>query len=156
MKGELTVDRARLEDVEEMKALLDDYARSGDLLARSRLALYENIRDFVVARSDGTLVGLSALHICWIDLGEVRSLAVRRDLLRRGIGKALVDRCLADAADLGLRRVFALTYQPEFFRALGFDEADKSELPHKVWQECIHCVKFPECDEIAVMREVVV
>lgn len=156
MKGELTVDRARLEDVEEMKALLDDYARSGDLLARSRLALYENIRDFVVARSDGTLVGLSALHICWIDLGEVRSLAVRRDLLRRGIGKALVDRCLADAADLGLRRVFALTYQPEFFRALGFDEVDKSELPHKVWQECIHCVKFPECDEIAVMREVVV
>ncbi len=149
-----TVDRARLEDVEEMKAILDDYAQSGDLLARSRLALYESIRDFVVARSNGRIVGLSALHICWIDLGEVRSLAVRRDLLRQGIGRILVKRCLEDAAYFGLRRVFALTYQPEFFQSLGFHEVDKSELPHKVWQECIHCVKFPECDEIAVMREV--
>lgn len=149
----LTVDRACLADVEAMKALLDDFARSGDLLARSRLDLYENIRDFVVARSNGEIIGLSALHICWIDLAEVRSLAVKREIQRQGIGRLLVERCLQDAAELGLKRVFALTYQPVFFGALGFREVEKSELPHKVWQECIHCVKFPDCDEIAVMRE---
>jgi len=148
----VTVERARLADVEAMKALLDDFARSGDLLARSRLDLYEHIRDFVVARRDGEIVGLSALHISWIDLAEVRSLAVKRDLQRRGIGRVLVEHCLQEAAELGLERVFALTYQPEFFGTLGFGEVDKSQLPHKVWQECVHCVKFPDCDEIAVIR----
>jgi len=149
----VNVERARLEDVEAMKALLDDFARSGDLLARSRLDLYENIRDFVVARRDGEILGLSALHISWIDLAEVRSLAVKRELQRQGIGRLLVERCLADAVELGLHRVFALTYQPVFFGTLGFHEVDKGELPHKVWQACIHCVKFPDCDEIAVMRD---
>lgn len=148
----LAVERARLDDVEAMKALLDDFARSGDLLARSRLDLYESIRDFVVAREGGELLGLSALRICWIDLAEVRSLAVRRDCQRRGIGRLLVERCLEDARDLGLARVFALTYRPHFFQTLGFHEVEKSTLPHKVWQDCIHCVKFPDCDETAVMR----
>lgn len=149
----VTLERARLADVEVMKALLDDFARSGDLLARSRLDLYEHIRDFVVARLEGEIVGLSALHISWIDLAEVRSLAVKRDLQRRGIGRILVEHCLREAAELGLKRVFALTYQPEFFGTLGFHAVDKSALPHKVWQECVHCVKFPDCDEIAVIRD---
>ncbi len=150
----VAVERARLGDVEAMKGILDEFAREGILLARSRLDLYENIRDFVVARSGGEIVGLAALHVCWIDLGEVRSLAVRRDLQGRGIGRLLVDACLAEARELGLRRVFALTYVPEFFNRMGFHEVEKSELPHKVWQDCLHCVKFPECDETAVMREV--
>lgn len=153
-KPHLDLSRARLEDVEDMKALLDDFAKAGDLLARSRLSLYETIRDFVVLREEGQVVGLSALHICWIDLAEVRSLAVRRDRQGRGYGRLLVERCLADARDLGLKRVFALTYRPDFFGALGFRRVDKSELPHKVWQDCVHCAKFPECDEIAVMREI--
>ncbi|MDW7711412.1 MAG: N-acetyltransferase [Deferrisomatales bacterium] len=148
-----TVERARLQDVEAMKGILDDFARSGDLLARSRLDLYESIRDFVVAREGGELVGLSALRICWIDLAEVRSLAVRRDRQRRGIGRVLVERCLQEAQELGLARVFALTYRPHFFQTLSFHEVEKSTLPHKVWQDCVHCVKFPECDETAVMRD---
>ncbi len=151
----ITVERARLEDVEAMKSILDDYARTGDLLARSRLSLYEGIRDFVVARDDrGEILGLSALHICWIDLGEVRSLAVKRDVQGRGIGARLVESCLADAEGLGLKQVFALTYRPGFFASLGFREIEKSELPHKVWQDCINCAKFPDCDETAVLREV--
>lgn len=147
------VERAKLADVEAMKVLLDDFARAGDLLARSRLNLYESIRDFVVARLGDEIVGLSALRISWIDLGEVRSLAVRRDLQGQGIGKALVERCLADARELGLQRVFALTYRPEFFATLGFAEVEKAQLPHKVWQDCVHCVKFPDCDEVAVMLQ---
>lgn len=150
----LEIAPARLQDVEAMKVILDDYAREGVVLARSRLDLYENIRDFVVAWRDGEIVGLSALHICWIDLGEVRSLAVRRDLQGQGIGRALVDACLAEARRLGLRRVFALTYRPGFFAKLGFGEVEKSQLPHKVWQDCLNCVNFPDCDEVAVMREV--
>jgi len=149
----LVVERARLGDVEEMKGILDEFAREGVLLARSRLDLYETIRDFVVAREQGELVGLAALHICWIDLAEVRSLAVRKDLQGRGIGRRLVEACLDEARRLGLRRVFALTYRPGFFARLGFREVEKSELPHKVWQDCIHCVHFPECDEVAVMRD---
>ncbi len=149
----VSVERARLEDVEAMKSILDDFARAGDLLPRSRLDLYENIRDFVVARAEGRIVGLSALHICWIDLAEVRSLAVRREHQRHGVGRTLVERCLEEARDLGLRKVFALTYRPGFFSALGFREVDKAELPHKVWQDCVHCSKFPECDEVAVMQE---
>ncbi len=149
----VVVERARLADVEAMKALLDDFARAGDLLARSRLNLYESIRDFVVARRAGEVVGLSALRISWSDLGEVRSLAVRRDLQGQGIGKALVEQNLADARDLGLQRVFALTYRPGFFATLGFAEVEKAQLPHKVWQDCVHCVKFPDCDEVAVMLE---
>ncbi len=154
MNPEILVERARLADVEAIKALLDDYARSEELLARSRLDLYESIRDFVVARAGAEVVGVSALHVCWIDLGEVRSLAVKRDLQRHGVGRQLVERCHQDAVQLGLRKVFALTYQPGFFAKLGYAVVEKSELPHKVWQVCLNCVKFPECDEIAVMREV--
>ncbi len=144
---------ARLEDVEGIKALLDDFARTGDLLARSRLALYESVRDFVVAKEGDEVVGAAALHICWIDLGEIRSVAVRRDRQRLGLGSRLVEKCLQDARDLGLQRVFALTYRPDFFQSLAFRIVDKGELPHKVWQDCINSPKFPECDEIAVIRE---
>ena len=152
-KPNVRIARARLEDVEGMKALLDDFAKSGDLLARSRLSLYETIRDFYVLKEGNEVVGLSALHVCWIDLAEVRSLAVRRDRHGQGLGRLLVERCLEDARDLGLSRVFALTYRPDFFATLGFRRVDKSELPHKVWQDCVHCAKFPDCDEVAVMRE---
>ncbi|WP_281173759.1 N-acetyltransferase [Deferrisoma camini] len=149
----ITVVPARLQDVEAMKAILDDYAREGVVLSRSRLDLYENLRDFVVAWRGDEIVGLSALHICWVDLGEVRSLAVRRDLQGRGIGRRLVEACLEQARCLGLRRLFALTYRPGFFAKMGFHEVEKSQLPHKVWKDCLHCSKFPECDEVAVMRE---
>jgi len=151
--SEIVIERARLSDVEAMKKILDDYAASGDLLARSRLALYECVRDFFVARRGDELVGLGALHVCWADLGEVRSLAVRRDLQGSGVGRALVDRCLADALGLGLRQVFTLTYRPGFFQKLGFEEVDKSRLPHKVWQDCVNCSKFPDCDEVAMLHE---
>ncbi len=152
--NEITIERARLSDVEAMKKILDDYAASGDLLARSRLSLYECIRDFFVARRAGVLVGLGALHVCWADLGEVRSLAVQRELQGGGVGRALVESCLADAAELGLRQVFSLTYRPGFFCKLGFGEVDKAQLPHKVWQDCVNCSKFPDCDEVAMLHEV--
>ena len=61
--------------------------------------------------------------------------------------------CLKESRGLGVKRVFALTYQPEFFEKFGFKIVDKAVLPHKIWAECLRCVKFPDCDEIAMVKE---
>lgn len=137
-----------------MKAVLDVFAQKGELLSRSRLDLYGNIRDFFVARQDGEVIGLAAVHILWFDLVEIRSLAVREDKQGLGAGRLLVERCLLDARELGIKKVFALTYRAGFFKKIGFHEVDKAELPHKVWLDCIHCPQFPNCNEVPVMREV--
>ncbi|GAB6082473.1 hypothetical protein JCM30471_13870 [Desulfuromonas carbonis] len=109
--------------------------------------IYENIRDFYVFEENGETVGTVCLHICWEDLAEVRSLAVSADCEGRGLGRELVEACLVEARDLGMKRVFALTYKPVFFAKLGFHEIEKSELPQKIWGDCMKCAKFPECDE---------
>jgi amino-acid N-acetyltransferase len=87
----------------------------------------------------------------WEDLAEIRSLAVDKNYQDRGIGKNLVKQCLKEAKALGLKRVFALTYHPEFFKKLGFKDTDKASLPQKIWGDCLRCPKFPECDENAVI-----
>ena len=96
------------------------------------------------------MVGTAALNICWEDLAELRSLAVHPDFNGRGAGRELVSACLAEARLLGLRRVFALTYKQAFFEKLGFTVIEKSQLPHKIWGDCMKCAKFPDCDEIAL------
>jgi amino-acid N-acetyltransferase len=85
-------------------------------------------------------------------LAEIRSLAVAEEYQKQGIGKELVLSCLKEAEDLGIDRVFALTNSPEFFKKLGFEEVAKNELPQKVWADCIRCSKFPDCDEVAVLK----
>ncbi len=141
---------ARIDDVREIHSLLQHFAGKGVLLGRSISSLYDQLRDFVVYDDDG-IVGVCALHICWEDLAEIRSLAVREDAQKRGIGGKLVRSCLEDAQGFGLNRVFTLTYQQEFFRSLGFDNIDKGKLPHKIWSDCINCPHFPDCDEEAMM-----
>lgn len=146
--------RPKLVDVDKMKKILDVFAGRGELLARSRMDFYEKIRDFHIASLDGEIVGLSALHVLWEDLAEVRSLAVTDEAQGKGIGGALVARCMADAKELGIAKVFTLTYRPGFFERHGFREVDKSELPHKVWKACLDCVQFPDCNEVAMIRVV--
>ncbi len=141
---------ARIPDARIIHQLLLTYAKEGQLLGRSLAAIYDSIRDFYVYEEDGTILGIGALAICWEDLAEVRSLAVVPGQHGKGIGRKIVERCLQEAKDLGLQRVFALTYQPEFFQKLGFAEIDKAQLPQKVWGDCINCVKFPDCDEFAL------
>ncbi|HIE32433.1 MAG TPA: GNAT family N-acetyltransferase, partial [Thermodesulfobacteriaceae bacterium] len=87
------------------------------------------------------------------DLGEIRSLVVSEEFHGTGIGAELVKACLSEARDLGLSRVFVLTVAPGFFEKLGFKLIEKSELPHKVWGDCIRCPKFPECDEVAMVKD---
>ncbi|PLX81821.1 MAG: GNAT family N-acetyltransferase [Desulfuromonas sp.] len=145
--------KARIPDARAIHKLLVDYARDGLMLPRSLPELFEFIRDFYVFEEDGVVLGTVCLHICWEDLAEVRSLAVAPDSGSRGIGRQLVEICLDEARQLGLKRVFALTYKPGFFEKLGFGLIEKSELPHKIWGDCMKCAKFPECDEIAMSIE---
>lgn len=152
--ADFTIERPHLKDVDRMKKILDVFAAKGELLARSRMDFYEKIRDFYVARIDGEIVGVCALHVLWEDLAEVRSLAVSEDAQKGGIGSKLVEKCMDDARELGIEKVFTLTYRPGFFERNGFAEVDKSQLPHKVWKACLDCVHFPDCNEIAMIRKV--
>jgi len=151
---EIKIGPAVLKDVGEMKKILDVFAAGGELLSRSRMDMYEKIRDFTVARIDGRIVGLSALHFLWEDLAEVRSLAVVNEMQGHGVGGLLVENCIEQARRIGVGKVFSLTYRPGFFEKHGFREVDKSELPHKVWKACLDCVHFPDCNEIAMIREI--
>lgn len=134
-----------------MQRLINDFARREEMLPRSLNELYENIRDFYICEDKGEIIGLCALHILWEDLAEIRSLAVKREFQRKGIGMRLLKRCLQEAKRLGIRRVFALTYFPDFFQKAGFRRVEKSQLPQKIWGDCLRCPKFPECDEDAVI-----
>ena len=141
---------ARIQDARPIHQLLLIYANDGQLLGRSLADIYAAIRSFYVYEENGEILGIGALAIFWEDLAEVRSLAVAAGQQGKGIGRKIVESCLNEAAELGIKRVFALTYQPDFFKKLGFYDIEKSELPQKVWGDCIHCVKFPNCDELAV------
>lgn len=142
--------KAILQDARQIHQLLLTYAKDGIVLSRSLMEIFESIRDFYVFVDDERVVGAAALNICWEDLAEVRSLVVKQDCSGRGIGRHLVEACISEARQLGIGRVFALTYQQEFFEKLGFRVIEKSELPQKIWGDCIKCAKFPECDEIAM------
>ena len=143
--------KAVITDIKQVQKLVNEYAKREEMLPRALNELYESIRDFFVYDDGGKILGVCALRILWEDLAEVRSLAVLKEHQRAGIGKALVKKCLKEARDLGIRRVFALTYQPDFFKKIGFMDTDKSKLPQKIWGDCLKCHKFPECDENAVI-----
>jgi len=147
----LAVRKAKITDVKTIHRLVNEFAKKGEMIPRSLNDLYENIRDIFVYEDRGEIKGVCALHILWEDLAEVRSLSVRLDVQGIGIGKKLVTTCIKEAKMLGIKRLFALTYHPEFFEKMGFVVTDKSKLPQKIWGECLRCPKFPECDESAVI-----
>lgn len=148
------VRRARVADAGEIQRLITPFADRDEMLHRPLGEIFENIRDFyVVEEETGALAGCGALHVVWSHLAEIKSLAVSEQRQGRGHGKKIVHACIEEARTLGLETVFALTYKPEFFTRLGFRIVDKSHLPHKVWNECIRCPKFPGCGEIAVVYD---
>ncbi|HTE18650.1 MAG TPA: N-acetyltransferase [Armatimonadota bacterium] len=148
------VRRARVADAGDIQRLITTFAERDEMLHRPLGEIYENIRDFYVAEDDaGNVVGCGGLHVCWSHLAEIKSLAVDEGQQGRGYGKRIVSACIDEARELGLKQVFALTYRPEFFARLGFRVVDKATLPHKVWNECIRCPKFPACGEIAVVYD---
>lgn len=146
----MIVRKARLTDVEEMHQIVNNYADKGMMLSRPRSMLYEYIRDFVVAEENDEILGVGALHIMWGDLAEIRALAVKEDYSNQGIGRKIVEFALEEAKALGIPKIFTLTYQPGFFKKIGFSEVSKENMPQKVWRECINCPKFPNCDEVCL------
>jgi len=148
--------KAVIEDVKTIHQVLSRYGEQGLLLARPLSELYDHLRDYFVLVSDDReqkILGTCALGICWEDLAEIRSLAVVEDQQRRKFATQLVEACLNEARSLGIKRVFALTYVEGFFARMGFRTVEKSELPHKVWADCLKCPKFPSCDETAMVLD---
>jgi len=149
-----SIRKARIEDVPTIAALVKVFADQNLLLPRSEASLYPCVRDFFVGVDDaGQVVACGALAIISDGLAEVRTLAVSHDRQGTGLGRRLVEAALEEARDLRMAKVFALTRAPEFFERLGFVRTDMQSLPQKVWKDCIHCPLFPDCDEIALIRE---
>ena len=146
--------KAKVKDINSIKALLDIYVARGIMLQRTKSEICEHLRGFSVYMDDSKseILGICALHIWWLDLGEIRSLAVRPEFCHQGIGTSLVLNSLDEANSLGLSRVFALTVAKGFFENLGFTEIDKQQLPQKIWNDCTKCPKFPDCDERALIK----
>lgn len=145
--------RARPTDARAIVQLINHYSAKGVMLPRPYAQIVEKIRDFVVAIEEGSgkLKGIVALHVVGEDLAEIRSLAVDEMSQGKGIGRKMLEVCLKDAKELQLQRVFALTYQTDFFNKLGFSKVEKLTLPQKIWGDCVHCAKFSDCDEIAML-----
>ena len=144
--------KARIEDIKQIQGLVNFFAKQNIMLPRSLNELYENIRDFWVAEEHKKIIGCAALHISWDDLAEIKSVAVAKNKQGKGIGKSLVLTCLDEAKEMGAKKVFVLTYKPGYFKKFGFKKVKTSSLPHKIWAECINCCKFPDCQEIALLK----
>lgn len=145
--------KATVADVDAMKHLINTYAKQELMLARSLSELYESIRNFYVFEDNGNIIGCCGLQVVWEDCAEILSIAVIPEYTKRGIGSKLLSACLEEGNALGVTKVFTLTYVPEFFEKKGFKQIEKSVLPHKIWSGCIKCPKFPDCDEISLMKK---
>ncbi len=146
--------KANIEDIKSIHALLKYYGVRGDLLPRPLSRLYDHLRDFNVCEDPetGRIIGCCALQFCWEDLAEIRSLAVAEAHMGTKIGTELLEAAFLEARSYKIKKLFTLTYRADFFKKFGFIMIDKSELPIKIWADCIHCVKFPDCDETAMLK----
>ena len=143
---------AKTADAQAICDLVNYYAERGLMLHRSLESVYDSLREFHVAEdAGGRLVGCVAVDVFWADLAEVKSLVVATDSRGAGVGPALLQAAIEDARALGVRRLFALTYETAFFEKRGFAVIDRDTLPEKVWRECLSCPKADACDEVAMM-----
>ena len=132
------VRRARTSDVPLIQALVEPLVQKRILLGKDRVVFYEAVQEFKVAEdSDGNLVGCGALHVMWEDLGEVRTLAVADEWLHRGVGHAILDRIEEDALELGLSRLFCLTFETKFFGRHGFEAIGEDIVAPDVYAELL-------------------
>jgi amino-acid N-acetyltransferase len=155
--GAVRVRAARAEDVPAIFENIGYWAAQGKMLVRPMQSIFENLRDFFVAEVDtasgATFAGNGALHVLWGDIAEVRALAVAPDVQAKGVGRALVAACEAEARRIGIPTLFAWTYSVEFFEKCGFTLIDKTrELHPRVWSECLRCPFFVGCNENGMIK----
>ncbi len=146
----ITVRPAVLDDADAVYQLIAEAACTTSVLPRSRENVIQKIRNFFVLECEGRIIGCGALSLFTRTLAEIKSLVVAADWRGRGIGARLVAGLVDEAARLGVRRLFALTDSPRFFARCGFRPVSKATLPHKVWNECVFCPKFLNCQEEAM------
>jgi amino-acid N-acetyltransferase len=150
----MNIRNAKTSDAEAISRLISYYAELDRMLFCPVSDVYEKLQVFHVAEDAGVIVGCCALQVVWSDLAEIKSLAVVKDRVGTGVGRALVEAAVAKARELGVRRVFTLTLEPAFFEKVGFGRVDVDSLPMKVWSDCAKCSKQDHCDEKALVREV--
>ncbi len=152
LKSAPIIRKATLKDVPRIRALVNHFASEGRMLPLSLNQIYEHLRDFWVIDDKNSVVACAALKVIWKDLGEIRSLAVSPKRQKSGYGRFLIDKAVDEARALKIKKLFALTYVPDFFRKMGFVQTSKGKLPHKIWLDCINCPKFPRCDEVCLIK----
>ncbi|MCL2388878.1 MAG: N-acetyltransferase [Elusimicrobia bacterium] len=143
---------AKVTDVKNIHVLVEEHANRKEMLHRSLNSIYENIQEYIVAEAKGEIIACGALHVSWEDLAEIKALAVSDGYKRRGIGKKIVTRLEKNAKALEVKKVFALSFKPAFFKKLKYKIIPKEALPHKIWSECIHCYMFPNCGEVPLLK----
>jgi amino-acid N-acetyltransferase len=151
----MEIRKALTKDAIQIHALVNGFARQEQMLPRTLLSVYENIRDFYVAAEGDRVLGCSGLHFTWGDMAEVRSLAVDENAGKKGLGRALVEANIAEAREHQLIQVYAFTYVTGFFEKLGFRVVAHDSMPRKVWMDCVNCHKFNCCDEVAMVLDLV-
>lgn len=135
--SEVIIRPARTKDVRAVRDLVDMYAPGGRLLAKNTVTLYEDVQEFTVAEIDGQIVGCGALHVMWEDLGEVRTIAVLPEQKGKGIGGKILDALETRAAEIGLNRLFCLTFETEFFGRHGFSPIDEAPVDATIYAQLL-------------------
>ncbi|MFP4466665.1 MAG: N-acetyltransferase [Candidatus Goldiibacteriota bacterium] len=150
----IKVRKAKVADAGFIQGILRKYAVEADLVVKNLNDIYAQLRDYYILEKDGRSAGVVALHVYWEDLGEIRSFIIEKEFRGKGRGKLLFSCVMREARELGIKKVFALTKIPGFFRKYGFKKIAMKKLPQKVWKDCLNCPKFPDqCDEEALILE---
>ena len=133
----LVIRPAHTKDVKSIRTLVDSYAAPGQMLSKETVTLYESVQEFIVAEKDGVLVGCGALHILWEDLAEVRTVAVVEGLQKQGIGHQILEAIIERAREVGVEKIFCLTFQIEFFGRHGFEVIEGTPVDADVYPELL-------------------
>jgi amino-acid N-acetyltransferase len=155
-RADLALRRAYASDADQILELISGYASSNLMLQRGPKYIYENIRDFAVVEWEGKkaepkVIACGSLHVLWEDIAEIRSLAVNPKFQRLGLGSEIVRCLIEEARKIRIEKVFAFTLEEEFFKKLGFKPKQEEALPSKVWDECVNCPKYYQCDETGLI-----
>jgi amino-acid N-acetyltransferase len=129
--------RATTRDVKKVRELVDAYTADRRLLSKATVTLYESVQEFWVAEDEKKIIGCGALHVMWEDLAEIRTVAVDPAFRGRKIGHQIVSRLIDQARELGVARVFCLTFETRFFGSFGFTEIDGAPVPHTVYEQLL-------------------
>ena len=133
----LVIRPAQTKDVKSIRTLVDSYAAPGQMLSKETVTLYESVQEFIVAEKDGVLVGCGALHILWEDLAEVRTVAVVEGFQKQGIGHQILEAIIERAREVGVEKIFCLTFQIEFFGRHGFEVIEGTPVDADVYAELL-------------------